>query len=187
MLIKNSFYTSYKLSQFAFYQCCASGSVGIVSFWTPGSGYFNSIIMQKRMKNLDIFCFVPFYDFLSVLIYVNVNSKSNKQTNLLASWKQLQKKSRIRIRKSMVRFHRSGSVSHRSLFYCIFLLFRWNDCSQFAVWQILVGCTWCRCLLPASTSPGCCLLFSTLLSVIYTETCCQVRYDKNNILVLIVF
>ncbi len=86
-----------------------------------------------------------------------------------------------------VRFHRSGSVYQCSLFCFLFLLFRLNDCSQFAVCQILVGCTWCRCLLPASTSPGCCLLFSTLLSVIYTETCCQVQYDKSNISVLMVF
>jgi hypothetical protein len=46
-----------------------------------GSDPDPSIIINSK-KNLDSYCFVPFYDFLSLKNDVNVVSKSNKQKNL---------------------------------------------------------------------------------------------------------
>jgi hypothetical protein len=62
-----------------------------------------SIIKQKELKTLDFYCFVTFYDFLSVKNCINVSSKSNKQKNVgkkvfVGIWKVTDEKSRIRIR-----------------------------------------------------------------------------------------
>jgi hypothetical protein len=77
-----------------FIQCGGSGSVGSVPmfFWPPGSESISQrykiwirillSLSKNSKKNLDSYCFVTFFDFLSLKNDVNVvPSKSNKQKN----------------------------------------------------------------------------------------------------------
>jgi hypothetical protein len=41
----------------------------------------DSIIEQKKVRNLDFYCFVTYYDFLSLKTDVNVPSRRNRQKN----------------------------------------------------------------------------------------------------------
>ncbi len=58
-----------------------------------------SIIKQKNKKNIDSYCYVTLYDFLTLEIDVNVPSKSNKKKNnfFVGVLKVTDENSRIRI------------------------------------------------------------------------------------------
>ncbi len=68
-------------------QCCGSGSTGSTCFWASRIRIHLSEICirillsqcKNSKKNLDSYYFVTLFDFLSLKIYVNVASKSNKQ------------------------------------------------------------------------------------------------------------
>ncbi len=55
-------------------QCCGSRSVGFVFFWASQIHKYEvrirnpdpSIIKKNSKKNIDSYCFVTFYDFLSL-------------------------------------------------------------------------------------------------------------------------
>ncbi len=68
-------------------QCCGSGSVGSVCFWI--SWIWIQIFLsssKNSKKNLDSYCFVTFFDFLSSKNDVNVPSESNKLKKLVVCW-----------------------------------------------------------------------------------------------------
>ncbi len=83
--------------QKAWIQCCGSGSVGSVCFW---SSWIRILLPSNKnsKKNLDSYCFVISFWLLSSKNAVNVPSKTNKQNNwskkisfLLASWRFMTK------------------------------------------------------------------------------------------------
>jgi hypothetical protein len=74
-----------------------------------------SVIKQNIKKNLGSYCFVTFFDFLSLKIDVNVPSKSNRKTYFFSLFfvnvfKVKNENSRIQIHHSGACIPGSGSV-----------------------------------------------------------------------------
>jgi len=75
LLICYTLFFRHKLAYRSLYQGCGSGSVGPESFWTSRiwthhnlhvSGSFYTVLKQKSKTALGFYCFVTFYDFLSL-------------------------------------------------------------------------------------------------------------------------
>ncbi len=122
-------------------QCYGSGSVGSVCFWASWiriRHYFVRIQIciririlpstsKKLRKTLISPFFVTSYWLLSLKTDVNVPSKNIKQKTLKENLLSVtEEKSRLRIRKSVVRIRGSGSVSncHRSTTLLIYQRFK---------------------------------------------------------------
>ncbi len=118
-------------------QCCGS-----ICFW---ASWIILSLSKNRKKNIDSYCFVTFFDFLSLKNYVNVPSKSITQNNLenenffVDVLKVTDEISRIRIRiylsevwirgsESVPKFHGSATLIQTS--QCKKLLICWLDCAS---------------------------------------------------------